>query len=513
MSLRRKFLILLTVLVVTVSVNAGAALWAIVHFENAVVRPLASVQHVLANLRIVKRSLGEEHNIIVALSPGRSVAPIGPSNRITENRADLSLVSITHTLHDLKDLANEKLTFLENEVAAYELLAGTGTANNIRQRVIAAHVLVDRWLGSFTPSESGAQAPQPTASPAQALNALYQLHELIELTEGQVLASASIAMDFSKVLQRSVVFILMTSVLAVVAAGFLAIRLVRRWVLLPVSELRIAATRIGQGDFDHRVPVIGTGEIASLSSEVNHMASMVKSLQTEKIERERLAAVGEMVRRISHNLRNPLSGIRSLAELSRDEISPELEAREFQTRIMTTVDRFESWLKQLLNVSMPLTIAPRPTDLQPWLKGILEAHQPVAHGHGITLILDLDRAPDVAEIDPDHLEQAITALITNAIEASPPTTQVTITCENGQTRNTWTISVADQGSGVPFHLQKDIFRPYFTTKPDGNGIGLACVKQIVEQHGGSVEVKSPVRDGNPTPSNPGSVFVLTFSKI
>jgi len=268
MSLRQKFLVLLTLLAVTVSVNAGAALWSIVHFQRAVVGPLASVQQVLQGLRVVKRSLGEQHNFIVSLSPGEPVAPIGARENASQIADDLSLDAITQRMRRLESLANDRLASLEQDVPAYELLAGTGTATNIRQRVRGAHASVDRWLDSFTPVAGDPSRVQPTVSPTPTLDALYQLHELIERTEGQVLDSAGVAMDFSKVLQRSMIFILATSVLAVATAGFLAIRLVRRWVLLPVSQLRIAATRIGKGDFDHRVPVVGTGEIASLKSQL-----------------------------------------------------------------------------------------------------------------------------------------------------------------------------------------------------------------------------------------------------
>lgn len=510
MSLRRKFLILLILLTVTVAINATAALWSIVHFENAVVEPLTNVQRVLESLRIVKRSLGEEHNFIVSLSPGNAIAPIGPRNLAQEDPAHLTIASVTSRLAGLEALANDRLNFLETEVPAYKLLAGAGTAINIRQRVDIAHSKVDAWLKARSRSEPDSSTT--TVSSESVLTELYQLHELIELAEGQVLDSAAVAMDFSRTLQQSVILILSVSVLAVATAGFLAIRLIRRWVLLPVSELRIAATRISQGDFDHRVPVVGTGEISSLSSEVNHMASMVKSLQEEQVERERLAAVGEMVRRISHNLRNPLSGIRSLAELSRDEIPPEFEARDFQSRILVTVDRFESWLKQLLNVSKPLAISLKDVEIRSWLESIVEAHLPAAQAQDVSLVLELDGAPDTVKVDPDHLEQALTALITNAIEASPSHGQVKVTCEDGDDGHSWRLFVTDDGPGVPKHLRSDIFRPYFTTKPDGNGIGLACVKQIVEQHGGSVEVKSPVSNGKLASPQAGSVFVLTFSE-
>jgi len=94
-------------------------------------------------------------------------------------------------------------------------------------------------------------------------------------------------------------------------------------------------------------------QLAQLASEVNHMAHMVKTLQDERVESERLAAVGSMVRRIAHNIRNPLAGIRGLAEITRNELAQDEELRENQTRIVAAVDRFERWLKQLLDATRP----------------------------------------------------------------------------------------------------------------------------------------------------------------
>ncbi|MBL4790043.1 MAG: hypothetical protein JKY60_13725, partial [Kordiimonadaceae bacterium] len=86
------------------------------------------------------------------------------------------------------------------------------------------------------------------------------------------------------------------------------------------------------------------------------MASLIKAMQDERVERERLAAMGEMAQRTVHNLRTPLAGIRALAEITKSELDEGSELGEMQDRIMASVDRFEIWLQGMLRVSSPMAL-------------------------------------------------------------------------------------------------------------------------------------------------------------
>jgi len=171
----------------------------------------------------------------------------------------------------------------------------------------------------------------------------------------------------------------------------------------------------------------------------------------------------------------------------------------------------ESWLSGLLRATAPLQLSPQDVAIARWLAPIVEAHRAMADKYGVSLTLDTERAPPTARFDPMHLEHAVTAIVTNAIQASPRGGRVRVCAANGQAGGLLRIRVSDQGPGVRPELAEKIFRPYFTTKKDGTGIGLAMAQSVVEQHGGRITVETGDLGGSDTSgAGPGSVFVITL---
>jgi signal transduction histidine kinase len=275
----------------------------------------------------------------------------------------------------------------------------------------------------------------------------------------------------------------------------------------PVGRLRAATERISQGDFAHRIPVDGRDELAQLSSQVNHMAATVLRMQDERVERERLAAVGEMLRRLSHNIRNPLAGIRGIAEIAHRRLEAESPLREHMERIVKTVDRLDIWLRDLLRSSSPLDLRPEPVEIGPWLVGMLEAHRLVAATKDVHLEVCVDEAPREATFDRRHLEQAVAALVTNAIQASSAGGSVRVSVREREGEPGWVVEVADEGPGVAAEHLEEIFRPHFTTKPDGTGMGLAVAHQVVHGHGGNIHLDpGSGASGNGSTASHGAIF-------
>jgi signal transduction histidine kinase len=493
MSLQRKFSLLLALLALTVLVNMAVALWTLEFLRAELASPWASVQEVQQGLNHLKRTASDHArnwagDLPILAAPGGDGA---------ETPDPASLRARFKESGERLRLATEGLDKLES----LPMRVGASTTRNIARRVQAMQNAGDTWL----------QDPQEFTRRA-ATEQFIQLHELIERVETSVIGGAYSQLARVKPIRSQLLVVVGASLLGVLLAAALGVNLVRRWVVRPVTVLRTAADRLSKGDFGHRVPVLAKDELGLLSAEVNHMAGMISAMQEERVDRERLAAVGEMVRRLAHNLRNPLAGIRSLAELTRADLPSDSPALENQDRIVSTVDRFERWLSELLSATSPLQVFPQPASVLPWLGSVLEPLRPMGVSKGVSVRLHSPNAPERAAYDGRHLEQAVVAVVTNAIQASPRGEMVLVEarrCENGRF---WEIRVTDSGPGVPPEFSEKIFRPYFTTKRDGTGIGLAVAKQVVEQHGGRIwaervcEPDSGAKNGDS--AHRGAVFVL-----
>ena len=344
---------------------------------------------------------------------------------------------------------------------------------------------------------------------ADTLTLLSTLDRLIDRSERQILSHGTLHIEDNQRLRQRILKANLFAILGALLMSALAWILLRRWVVTPVNELRIAAARISRGDFNHRLAVSGRDEIAQLNAEVNHMAGMILAMQRDRIEQERFAAIGQMVRRLAHNLRNPLAGIRGLAELTRDELTDD-DLRQNQQRIVASVDKFEQWLAELLDVTAPHHLRLQPVEPRRWITDLVDAHRPMAQTRAVTLNLHLDDAPDAASFDPRHLGHALVAILSNAIEACRRNGAVTITLDQDPQHPHWSIHIADEGEGIPPELIERIFAAHFTTKATGNGIGLAVTQQIVRAHHGRITVDGGRKSGSDTPQTPGATFHVTL---
>ena len=502
MSLRLKFGVLLALLGLAVLLALVASGVAFSRSQSDVRDPLRSMSSVLG---VLGQSKSEIERARLMVRPLDAAAPL-PEREPTD--------PASFEMH----LANARILLQRDDLSAeWKIRSGRSSLSNLITRAEAARSLGASYYELLAALPPASPVPEIALSARHSVyESLSEVHDLIERIEDRIVEDTRTTVDFSDNLRIWLLMLLGSAFLIVILTSILGIVLVRRWILNPIADLRAATARIAAGDFAHRIalnspPGARVDELHQLSTEVNHMAGMVKSLQDERVEQERLAALGEMVRRLAHNLRNPLGGIRSLAETTRSELShssPEhTDLKDHQTKIILAVDRFEKWLNELLGVTRSLAVQPEPTRIDRWLSGFADAHRPAAQSRGITLTIDTSAGPIEAPIDSRHLEHALSALVSNAIEStSSPQARsaggragsvriVTKPADNsdlnGKVNSFWVIEVIDEGLGVPPDLQESIFRPYFTTKRDGNGIGLAVALQVVKAHGGRIEVESP----------------------
>jgi signal transduction histidine kinase len=211
--------------------------------------------------------------------------------------------------------------------------------------------------------------------------------------------------------------------------------------------------------------------------------------------------MGELASTVAHEVRNPLNAIAmsgqrlrreflggavAVAESDRAELEQLLGVLEGETR------RINDIVQQFLAFARPPKLAPRETDLAALVGAAAEAMRPIASNRTVSLEVDVAGAGQ-ARVDPDQLRTALDNLARNAIDATPAGGRVRIAARSDAKEHA--IDVSDTGAGIAPEDLPRIFDLYFTTKPEGTGIGLAVTQQIISAHGGTIEVDSSAGAG------------------
>jgi len=218
------------------------------------------------------------------------------------------------------------------------------------------------------------------------------------------------------------------------------------------------------------------------------------ALETALLRQEHLATIGTLAATIAHEVKNPLSAIKTLVQVMAE--SPDLEERQQRDLafIRAEIDRLGSCVEQLLSYARPVG---RESVKIP-LAGLLEStagllsrdHQ----DRGIRVEWRVAPGLERTQVDYQAVQQVVLNLALNAVQASSSGECVSIEAAGGPD-GALAISVTDQGPGIPPEAQETIFEPFFTTKPKGTGLGLAIVKKNVQRLGGRIHVASPLANG------------------
>ena len=222
-------------------------------------------------------------------------------------------------------------------------------------------------------------------------------------------------------------------------------------------------------------------------------------LERELAERERMAALGQMAASISHNLKNPLGSIKTILQVQMESRELPESFRVETTMVLEEVNRLSAKLNQLLQFSRPAILGqPEEArcDAGEILREVSEVLRPEADRRGVLLQRSSASAPLSAAIGKESLNDILTNLLVNALDATSPDghIQVCASLSNGFC----TLTVEDDGPGIPSDLREKILQPFFTTKSHGTGLGLAIVARRVSEAKGQLDWQSPVHDGRGT---------------
>src|SRR5438445_6856274 len=209
---------------------------------------------------------------------------------------------------------------------------------------------------------------------------------------------------------------------------------------------------------------------------------------------ERLAALGQLSAGLAHELRNPLGTMRASAEMLTKYVAADNElAREMAGFIASEVDRTNSLVTRFLEFARPLKLRPAVVDITEVLDRAVTLVERDAPRYRVTFYKNY--SPDLAPfpLDAELMERVFYNLLLNAAQASAEEGAVTV--KTRALDGTAEVAVIDRGPGIDPKIMEQIFNPFFTTKPDGVGLGLAIVSKIVDEHGGRITVESEPAKG------------------
>jgi signal transduction histidine kinase len=218
-------------------------------------------------------------------------------------------------------------------------------------------------------------------------------------------------------------------------------------------------------------------------------------LERQLAERERMASLGQMAANVSHNLRNPLSSMKTVLQVQLEDPDLPVNVRRDSTLVVGEIDRMSTKLTQLLRYAKPSVGGQRVAAVALANQtAILFRHD--ADTRNVRFEFERPTHEIYALASEEALNEILSNLIVNAIEAQTAGGRVRLSLSSYEGR--LEIVVEDGGPGISPELRAKIFQPYFTTKPAGTGLGLSIVARRVEEIGGTISCESPVRNGKGT---------------
>lgn len=216
---------------------------------------------------------------------------------------------------------------------------------------------------------------------------------------------------------------------------------------------------------------------------------IIETQREQLIEAESLAVVGEMGSAVAHGLRNPLASIRSSAELALESALPP-QARDCANDIVAQVDRLEAWIRQLLTYARPAHAPIQPVDVNAVLRDVFGGYRRDLERRGTAGRLDLADALPPVRGEPAILGQIFGSLIANAMEALQQGGEIVLHSHLDQKAHAVVVEFRDNGPGMSPDALGKAFKPFFTSKSKGLGLGLPLVRRVIERLGGSVVLSS-----------------------
>lgn len=287
-------------------------------------------------------------------------------------------------------------------------------------------------------------------------------------------------------------FIIIYAVCLLIALG-LALLMAER-LAYPIRRLVFGANAVADGDLRYRLKIKASGETGRLVGAFNDMVSRLDSQRRRLVDMEKMATWREMARHLAHEIKNPLLPIRLTIEELRDQYKggddKYKEMLDDSTRVVgDELDNLQGLVKEFSSFARMPDMNPQVGSVERLVKDVAQMYP------AVETRLDTDAASPDLSFDPDQIRRVLVNLFDNAVSVSAEGKLCKVRVTLKRVDAEVVLSFADNGPGIPPGHADKIFEPYFTTRSEGTGLGLAMIKKIILLHGGSITATNQAGGG------------------
>lgn len=329
----------------------------------------------------------------------------------------------------------------------------------------------------------------------------YALSRLMRELQGRVQRLTDVS---ERQQARSLQLTLLATLVAVLLGALTTVR--ARRALTPLEALRDRARAVARGDLSPVAVEARDDEIGELATEFERMVEtlslrdeLLKKANAERLQSERLAAIGRMAAHVTHEVRNPLSSMALNTEMLAEEVSG-AEATRLVVAIQREIDRLTTITEEYLRVARLPRPRLVPEDLGDLVQETTEFIRTELETAGVKLTVRIANGLPMAEIDEGQLRQVLLNLLRNAREAmesaQSDAREIVVAVKRARRAKTdgLELSVNDTGPGLPEAVREHLFELFFTTKGQGTGLGLPLSREVVLAHGGEITATNTALD-------------------
>ncbi|CAF0705080.1 ATP-binding protein [Candidatus Methylacidithermus pantelleriae] len=261
----------------------------------------------------------------------------------------------------------------------------------------------------------------------------------------------------------------------------------------PLFQLVEAARELGGGNLEYRHPVKARGEVGDLAKAFWEMVDHLQQYQARLLEKERMATLGVVAASLAHGIRNPLACIRALAQVALLDGLDQPALQEQLRQIMVEVDRADEKIARLLRWADPAKRSPSFVLPEKLLQEVASRISKNA-AEGVHIDVQVLGSVPCLWTDPERLCHALEELVLNAVQACRKRGgRITLRAQSlsaTEGKETILLEVEDDGEGIPWSEQGKVRELFYTTRPEGTGLGLKLATKLIEWEGGELELQS-----------------------